>query len=103
MFITVDKHPRKGEGELEQLSFSDKDLQGIETPHNDAPVITLKIATWDVKRVLIDSGNFSKIMYRNLYQSHNIPPKDIILVNFPIFSFSGEAVWPVGRVGSQYE
>ena len=34
----------------------------------------------------------------NLYQSLNIPSKDIIQVSSPVYSFSGEAVWPDGRV-----
>lgn len=70
----------------------------METPHNNAFVITLKISTWDVKRVLVDPGSLSEIMYINLYRSLNIPPNDITPVNSPVFSFSGEAVWPVGRV-----
>ena len=42
MSITSDKRPKEELGEPNQLSFSDKDLQGVETPHNDALVITLK-------------------------------------------------------------
>ena len=37
-------------------------------------------------------------MYRNLYRSLNILVKDIIPVGSPVYSFSGEGVWPVGRV-----
>lgn len=97
MSITAEKSPR--EWTSEQLSFSDKDMQGIEKLHNDALVITLKIATWEVKRVLIDPGSFSEIMYQNLYRSPNIPFEDIIPVNSPISNYSGEAIWPVGHVG----
>ena len=88
MSITFDKRPRENDGESNQLSFSDRDLQCVETPHNDALVITLKIATCDVRRVLIDRGSSSEIMYMNLYRSLNIPPKDIILINSPVYSLS---------------
>ena len=67
-------------------------------PHNDALVITLMIATWDVRKVLIDPGSSSEIMYKNLYRFLYIPSNDIIPVNSSVYSYSGEAVWPVGRV-----
>lgn len=92
-----DKRQREGSGGRQQLSFLEKDLQGVETPHNNALVITLKISTWDIKRVLINPGSSSEIMYIYMYQALNIPQKDIIFVNSPVFSFSGESVWLVGR------
>ena len=62
MSIASDKRLREDDREPNQLSFSDRDLQGVETPHNDALVITLKIATWNVKKVLIDPDSSSEIM-----------------------------------------
>ena len=84
MSIMSDIRPREEEGETQQLSFSDKDLQGMEIPHNDVLVITLKIATRDVKRVLIDPGSSSEIMYMNLYRSFNNPPQRHHSSQFPI-------------------
>lgn len=98
MSIMSDKRPKEGAGEPQQLSFSNKELQGAKIPHNNVLVITLKISTKDVKRLLIDPGSSYKIMYKNLYRSLNIASKDIITVNSPVFSFSGEAIWPVGMV-----
>ena len=38
----------------QSVAFTDEDLQGVQLPHNDALVVTLRIAEFDVKRLLID-------------------------------------------------
>ena len=46
---------KKGRTEATNImSFSDKDLERIYCPHNDALVVTLRIKDYDVKRILID-------------------------------------------------
>lgn len=101
MSIAANKCPI--EGTPQQLSFSDKDLQGVELPHNDALVSTLNIATWDVKRILIDPVSSSEIMYRNLYKSLNLSFNDIIPVNSPVLSFSGKLSSQCGVFRSQFK
>jgi hypothetical protein len=42
-------------GGMEQvISFSDSDLKDVQLPHNDPLVVTLRIANYDVQRVLIN-------------------------------------------------
>lgn len=36
------------------ISFTQKDMEGIEFPHNDALVVTLRIANSRVRKVMID-------------------------------------------------
>ena len=50
------------------LSFLDADKQGTIQPHNDALVVTLRIGGYDVKRVMVDQGSTSEIMYPDLYK-----------------------------------
>ena len=50
-----------------ELGSFGNDLTGIDTPHNDVLVLIININTFDVKRVLIDQGSSSEIMYLNLY------------------------------------
>uniref|UniRef100_A0A2N9IX95 Uncharacterized protein n=1 Tax=Fagus sylvatica TaxID=28930 RepID=A0A2N9IX95_FAGSY len=51
----------------QQIFFSDKDLRDVQTPHDDPLVIKLRIGDSDVKRVLIDQGSCSEIMYPDLF------------------------------------
>ena len=76
-----------------ELKFTNKDMQGIDAPHNDALVLTVNINTFDVKRVLIDLGSSSEITYHSLFEKLKLPATQIRSVDAPIFSFNGEAVW----------
>lgn len=50
---------------------------GVDTPHNDALVLMVNIYNFVIKRVLIDLGNSSEVLYLNLYNKlqHYIPRK----------------------------
>jgi hypothetical protein len=66
-----------------EIIFIDHDLEGVQLPHSDALVVTMKIGNFDVKRILIDPGSSTEIMYRKVDS---------------LYGFSGESVMPVGRV-----
>uniref|UniRef100_A0A2N9HKT5 Uncharacterized protein n=1 Tax=Fagus sylvatica TaxID=28930 RepID=A0A2N9HKT5_FAGSY len=52
----------------EHIVFDDQDLEGVQLPHSDALVITLRIGEFDVKRILIDPGSSIEIMYESLFR-----------------------------------
>lgn len=78
-----------------ELKFTNKDMQGVDTPHNDALVPTFNINTLDVKRVLSDPGISSEIMYHSLFEKLKLPAGQVRRAVCPVFSFSGEAIWPI--------
>ena len=45
------------------ITFTDKDVGRIHHPHDDAIVITLLIADYTTRRVLIDNGSSADILY----------------------------------------
>jgi hypothetical protein len=47
----------------EAIIFSKKDEAEIAQPHDDAVVLSLKINTHRVHRVLIDTGSSADVMY----------------------------------------
>ena len=49
------------------LTFSVSDVQGIHYPHDDPLVVTLIIANYVVKRVLIDTGSSSDILFKSAF------------------------------------
>ena len=54
------------------IGFSDEDKIGTIQPHDDALVITLRIGSYDVKRVMMDQGSTAEIMYPDLYKGLNL-------------------------------
>lgn len=45
------------------VTFSEEDLQGIVTPHNDALVMQLSIGEYLIRRILIDTGSEINVLY----------------------------------------
>ena len=80
------------------LSFSDEDNVRTIQPHDDTLVITLKIGEYNVKRVMVDLGIVTKIMYPNLYKELNLKPEDLIAYDSPLVSFDGKVVIPKGQI-----
>jgi len=60
-------------------------------------VVILKIGGYDVKRVMVDQGSGTEIMYPNLYRGLNLKLKDLIAYDSPLVSFNGKVVIPRGH------
>jgi hypothetical protein len=43
----------------EEITFTNHDLEGVQLPHSDALVVTMRVGNFNVKRILIDLGEFS--------------------------------------------
>ena len=50
------------------ISFTDEEAERIHHPHDDAIVITLLIADYTIRRVLVDNGSSSNILYYPAFQ-----------------------------------
>ena len=64
------------------LSFSNKDKIGTIQLHDDTLVVTLRIGGYDVKKVLMDQGSGTEIMYLDLYKGLNLRPEDLIAYDY---------------------
>uniref|UniRef100_A0A2N9G132 RNase H type-1 domain-containing protein n=1 Tax=Fagus sylvatica TaxID=28930 RepID=A0A2N9G132_FAGSY len=62
---------------VEEIVFNNQDLEGVQLPHSDALVITLRIGEFDVKRVLIDPGSSVEIMYESLFKGLGLGKEDL--------------------------
>lgn len=96
--MSIMANERGCEKAIYELSFSEKDLVGIYIPHNDALVLTMNINTWDVRRVFVNPGSLSKVMYKNLYNKLKFPTNKIRPMDTLVFSFNGQLVCPVGTI-----
>jgi hypothetical protein len=83
---------------VEQIVFTNQDLEGVQVLHSNALVITLRIGEFDVKRILIDLGSSAKIMYEPLFRGLDLGVKDLNRGKEPLYGFSGEMVVPSGKV-----
>ena len=80
------------------ITFTDDDAKRIHHPHDDAIVITLFIADYTTRRVLVDNGSSANILYYLAFQQMRLGRDLLCLVNSPLVGFGGMKVQPVGTV-----
>ena len=85
------------EDELD-IIFTDVDAKQLHYPHDDAIVITLTIATYTTRRVLVDNGSSTNILYYPVFQQVRINKELLRLVNVPLIGFGGIKVLPSGTI-----
>ena len=57
------RSPRMRTMDEEAITFTDEDAERVHHPHDDAIVITLLIANYTTRRVLVDNGSSTNILY----------------------------------------
>ncbi|RRT36962.1 hypothetical protein B296_00046170 [Ensete ventricosum] len=89
--------------EVEKRSTHDEDLditfksRGEEYPcHDDALVISIRMANAYVKRVMINTGSSIDILYFDAFQKLRLTDKDLVTLTSTLIGFTGDFVSPVG-------
>jgi hypothetical protein len=85
------------------ISFSEDDARNIHHPHDDALVVTLTIAGFITRRVLIDNGSSADIIYLPAYQQMKIDKEQLKPIDIPLVGFTGDKVKPLGVVSLTIE
>jgi hypothetical protein len=80
------------------ISFSEDDARNIHHPYDDALVVTLTIAGFLTRRVLIDNGSSADIIYLPAYQQMKIDKEQLKPIDIPLVGFTGDKVKPLGVV-----
>ena len=80
------------------MGFLDEDKIGTIQPYDDALVITLRIGSYDVKRVMVDQDSTAEIMYPDLYKGLNLKAEDLTPYSSPLVSFEGKIIILKGQV-----
>ena len=65
----------------------DEDAVRIHHPHDDAIVITLLIADYTTRRVLVDNGSSANILYYPVFQQMNLGRDQLRPVYSPLIGF----------------
>ena len=59
----------------QDMSFNKADAKGVKQPHNDPLVIMLNIEGFNSKRILMDNGSSTDIIYLPAFQQLKLDPK----------------------------
>ena len=82
------------------MGFLNEDKIGTIQSQDDALVVTLQIRGYDVKKVMVDQGSVTEIMYPDLYKGLNLKVEDLMPYSSPLVSFKGKIIIP--NVKSNY-
>lgn len=71
--VDLIKHPIK---ELRQapcsIAFTGEDFKAVHHPHNGALVVSMTVANYNVRRILVDNGNSADILYWDAFKRMSI-------------------------------
>ncbi|XP_074369539.1 uncharacterized protein LOC141710961 [Apium graveolens] len=92
------KRPRKNPTPI--ISFSDEDyIDDIIEDHQDALVITTKVSTNTVKKIIVDNGSSVDILYYSAYSRMNLGDRKLNTAKgTPLYGFIGNEVKLVGVI-----
>ncbi|KAG7552776.1 Ribonuclease H-like superfamily [Arabidopsis thaliana x Arabidopsis arenosa] len=82
----------------EPISFTQSDLEGVDTPHNDPLVVELIIGDSRVTRVLIDTGSSVDLIFKDVLAIMNVSDRQIKPVSRPLAGFDGDFVMTIGTI-----
>ena len=85
----------------DNIVFSKQDVKGIRQPHDDPLVIMLAIKGFNTRRVLVDNGSSTDVMYMTAFQQMKLDPKCLKLFESPLVSFNGDHVYLKGIISLQ--
>ena len=80
------------------MSFNKDDARGVKQPHNNPLVIMLTIEGFNTKRILVDNGSSTDIIYLTAFQQLKLDPGRLRPFDSPLVNFSGDRVYPKGIV-----
>ncbi|KAG7533106.1 Retrotransposon gag domain [Arabidopsis thaliana x Arabidopsis arenosa] len=80
------------------ISFDNSDTQGLTGPHDDALVITLDVANFEVTRCLIDNGSSVDLIFLSTLQRMEISKADIIGPPAPLVAFTSDTSMSLGNI-----
>ncbi|XP_018454077.1 uncharacterized protein LOC130504567 [Raphanus sativus] len=82
----------------DEISFTMKEQEKVLASHHDALVISLTIANYLVKRILVNNGSSSNIIFHSAYADLGLEPEASTRKATPLVCFSGEVKQTLGEV-----
>ena len=96
---SLDKRPAKQiRGEVEDITFSEKDARHVRHSHCDTLVIKAMIANNNVHWILVDNGSSVDILYFQAFERMGLKVSNLKPSPNPIYGFTGDSVVPLGVI-----
>ena len=86
------RSPKTKTTEEQAITFMDEDAARIHHPHDDAIVITLLIADYTTKRLLVDNGSSADILYYPAFQQMKLERDQLCPMYSSLVGFGGTKV-----------
>ncbi|KAL5577724.1 hypothetical protein UlMin_019423 [Ulmus minor] len=80
------------------ISFVDNEATSLINPHHDALVISLLVANCKIKRILVDNGSSTNVLFLNALKEMKIDESNIHRYATVLVGFSGEQKFTVGDI-----
>ncbi|KAG7533238.1 Reverse transcriptase domain [Arabidopsis thaliana x Arabidopsis arenosa] len=80
------------------ISFDEEETCHLERPHDDALVITLDVANFEVSRILIDTGSSVDLIFLGTLERMGISRADIVGPPSPLVAFTSESAMSLGTI-----
>ena len=80
------------------ITFSENDLRGVQTLHDDAVVVSSTIAKYDVKRILIDNGSSTNVLFYAVFSRMDLSKYRLREVSSSLIDFTGDSVQVEGEI-----
>ncbi|KAL5575083.1 hypothetical protein UlMin_016782 [Ulmus minor] len=95
--VNLAKHKNKAPRlSNEPIIFTEEEASGLWHPHKDAIVISLRIASQKVYKILIDNGSSADILFHSTLNIMNLVGEKFEPVKSALYSFTGDSIHSEG-------
>ncbi|XP_028122569.1 uncharacterized protein LOC114319710 [Camellia sinensis] len=95
---TFDRPLKQPKQWLEPITFTKANCTGIRYPHDDPLVIFTLLSNYKIRRVLVDNGNSSDIIFLNAYRQLQVGEEKLSPLQTPLVGFTGDRVTSIGFI-----
>ena len=74
------------------IIFTAEDVQGVQTPHDDAIVVSMAIANYHVKQCLIDNGCSIDVIFYDCFSRMKLCTNLLKSVSIPLVEFTNDSI-----------
>ncbi|KAL0304077.1 UNVERIFIED_CONTAM: Retrovirus-related Pol polyprotein from transposon [Sesamum radiatum] len=80
------------------ITFTDKDKEGINYPHEEALVVSAVVSNIEVRRILVDSGSSVDILFEATFRKMRMKREDLTPKETTLMGFEGSTTRALGKV-----
>ncbi|XP_015969079.1 uncharacterized protein LOC107492551 [Arachis duranensis] len=96
--LTISSPPAQGSKKPPSISFGPEDQWFSDAPENPPMVITARVGTGLVKRILVDTGADSNIMFRNVFDALGLKDADLMTHQHGVIGLGDHFIKPDGVI-----